>query len=138
MLTNIPYDKGYKAFFHGDTVPMVFSVLQAMDVKKRLEAFRFGQEAKANAIGWKLSNQGIHLVDYLEEGSPHPYATKGFYSVEPSNPYPADSQMAKEWQRGVNSAYFDNLEKLNAKTDRKPSTGRKSSSPADAYTSLNL
>ncbi len=117
QLSNVPFDKGYKAFFHGDSVPMEFSVLQAIDVKKRLEAFRFGQESKAIALGWKLFHQGIHLVDYIEEGSPHPHETKGFYSVEPFNPYPPHSQMAKEWQRGVNSAYFKNLEKLNAHKD---------------------
>jgi len=32
-----------------------------------------------------------------------------------TNPYPTDSYKYKEWERGYNNAYFQNLEKVIAK-----------------------
>lgn len=44
----------------------------------------------------------------------------GFYRNK-KNPYPPQSYMSKEWERGWNSAYFDNKEKVIQRETRRGS-----------------
>lgn len=39
------------------------------------------------------------------------------------NPFDKDSQECREWERGFNVAYFQNLEKLNGGKKKAPSVG---------------
>ena len=39
---------------------------------------------------------------------------KAFHRGKVTNPYPLNSAFYKEWERGFNKAYFENLEKINA------------------------
>jgi hypothetical protein len=39
---------------------------------------------------------------------------KAFHRGRVTNPYKIDTAFYKEWERGFNKAYFENLEKINA------------------------
>ena len=39
---------------------------------------------------------------------------RAFYAGKITNPYKISTSFYKEWERGFNKAYFENLEKLNA------------------------
>lgn len=34
---------------------------------------------------------------------------KDFYKGNLNNPYPTDTMMGKEWERGFNTSYFENI-----------------------------
>ena len=46
---------------------------------------------------------------------------KDFYNGNVTNPYAADTNSYRDWERGFNSAYFKNLEKVK---DIEQKTGR--------------
>ena len=39
---------------------------------------------------------------------------KAFHRCKVTNPYNIDTAFYKEWERGFNKAYFENLEKIHA------------------------
>lgn len=43
---------------------------------------------------------------------------KDFYKGNISNPYNPDTHRSREWERGFNSAYFQNLEKVKKRESR--------------------
>jgi hypothetical protein len=104
------FKRGYNAFLYGDKVLATLTPNQETDILNRLRAIRWGDMVKAERLAVKLFLSGITLVDiYNSPSDAYPCETEGYKSVEPSNPYRSETLLYKEWQRGVNSAYFNNL-----------------------------
>jgi hypothetical protein len=114
MLVNMKaFHTGYRAFIEGERVQVTFSPSQKLDVERRLKALRKGNSKLAHNVAYKLSEQGLYLIDiHRTEADALPEETIGEKVTIASNPYDAGSYASKEWERGFNAAYFRNLERL--------------------------
>lgn len=109
----ISYNRGYSAFKRGERKDYITSQLETRSLNNRLTFLNNNQIKKADAIALKFLLQGICLIDVMS----NEFEDKVEYTIaeqiiEASNPYNAGSMLSKEWQRGNNSAYFDNLKRV--------------------------
>lgn len=109
------YARGFKDFMLGQRVPMALTPTLLSDIALRKKLLKRGLTDKAGKLSIRLFMEGVHLVDTFLEGSEVPSFTKAEKAVEASNPYKDGSLLAKEWQRGNNVAYFNNLNRINRK-----------------------
>jgi hypothetical protein len=109
------FKRGELDFFHGQRVPVRFTKAQKIEVKKRSKALAEGNTHRADKIAMFMFLNGMHLSDiYLGDETENvaPDQTVGEHAVMASNPYTDGSLLAKEWERGFNTAYFRNLARI--------------------------
>lgn len=108
-IVNLPaYKSGYGAFFNGQRGPKQLTTAERRDVNRRLYLL-VRTPKSAERIEQKFREQGIRLVDFTDDNGQ--LNTRAEITVMATCPYKAHTYAAKEWQRGYNAAYYQNLER---------------------------
>lgn len=111
------FNWGYNSFLYGDKFPIKPTPAIASEGSKRLNAIRGGNLILASKIEHRLKAQGIGLTDIYDtvDDTATPIHTTFHKTIQAANPYPQDTLLYKEWERGYSAAYFNNLRRLHRK-----------------------
>jgi len=101
------FKRGWDAFDYGEKVPALLTKDQVDKVVKRGKALIKGDNREARKLTSQLFEQGIFLVDKIEMEAL--VETNAFRKDVAVSPYREGSDFEKEWQRGFNARYFDNV-----------------------------